>query len=128
MRACSDLAFSRASRSAASASAGNPTLDFLLLRMRHRSDFPALSDSVSRIQRVANSEHHNLHSLAAQLRVEPDHDRVWAKFKGGRERTLAMSRELVDALALRVDARIARALRAALLALQEAADPTPANP
>ena len=52
---------------AASAAATNATLDFLLRRMRHRSDFPALSDSVSRIQRVANSEHHNLHNLADEI-------------------------------------------------------------
>jgi len=35
---------------------GNATLDFLLLRMRRKSDFPALSDTVVRIQRVATSE------------------------------------------------------------------------
>ena len=49
------------------AAAANATLDFLLRRMKHRTDFPALSDSVSRIQRVANSEHHNLHSLADEI-------------------------------------------------------------
>ena len=32
------------------------TLDFLLRRMRHKSDFPALSDAVVRIQRVTQSE------------------------------------------------------------------------
>ena len=49
------------------AAAANATLDFLLRRMKHRSDFPALSDSVSRIQRVASSEHHNLHRLAEEI-------------------------------------------------------------
>jgi eukaryotic-like serine/threonine-protein kinase len=49
------------------ATAGHATLDFLLLRMKHRSDFPALSDAVSRIQRVANSENENLQSLAAEI-------------------------------------------------------------
>lgn len=49
------------------ATAGHATLDFLLLRMKHRSDFPALSDAVSRIQRVANSENENLQSLSAEI-------------------------------------------------------------
>ena len=35
---------------------GHGTLEFLLRRMRHKSDFPALSDSVARIQRVATSD------------------------------------------------------------------------
>ena len=51
----------------AQAAAGNATLDFLLQRMRSRSDFPALSDSVGRIQRVANSDNENLHSLASEI-------------------------------------------------------------
>ena len=42
-------------------------LDFLLRRMRHKSDFPALSDSVARIQRVAASEHENLGTLAGEI-------------------------------------------------------------
>ena len=50
------------------ASAGqNSTLEFLLRRMRHKSDFPALSDSVVRIQRVANSENENLASLSSEI-------------------------------------------------------------
>ncbi len=43
------------------------TLDFLLRRMRHKSDFPALSDAVTRIQRVANSDTENLNSLANEI-------------------------------------------------------------
>jgi HD-like signal output (HDOD) protein len=43
------------------------TLDFLLRRMRHKSDFPALSDSVVRIQRVANSENESLASLSSEI-------------------------------------------------------------
>jgi serine/threonine protein kinase len=43
------------------------TLEFLLRRMRHKSDFPALSDSVARIQRVANSENESLSSLSAEI-------------------------------------------------------------
>ena len=45
----------------------NGTLEFLLRRMRHKSDFPALSDSVGRIQRVANSENENLASLSSEI-------------------------------------------------------------
>lgn len=45
----------------------NGTLDFLLRRMRHKSDFPALSDSVARIQRVANSETESLASLSSEI-------------------------------------------------------------
>ena len=46
---------------------GNGTLDFLLRRMRHKSDFPALSDSVARIQRVANGENESLASLSGEI-------------------------------------------------------------
>ena len=38
-------------------------LEFLLRRMRHKSDFPALSDSIARIQRVTHSENQSLGSL-----------------------------------------------------------------
>ena len=47
--------------------AGNATLDFLLRRMRHKSDFPALSDSVARIQRVANSEDDSISDLTHEI-------------------------------------------------------------
>ena len=43
------------------------TLEFLLRRMRHKSDFPALSDAVVRIQRVADSDRENLSSLANEI-------------------------------------------------------------
>jgi serine/threonine protein kinase len=43
------------------------TLDFLLRRMRHKSDFPTLSDSVVRIQRIATSDKENLNSLANEI-------------------------------------------------------------
>jgi serine/threonine protein kinase len=42
-------------------------LDFLLRRMRHNSDFPALSDAVARIQQVANAENGNLDSLSGEI-------------------------------------------------------------
>jgi serine/threonine protein kinase len=43
---------------------GHATLDFLLRRMRHKTDFPALSAAVVRIQRVAASEKESLKSLS----------------------------------------------------------------
>ncbi len=43
------------------------TLEFLLRRMRHKSDFPALSASVVRIQRVANSDKETLGSLSEEI-------------------------------------------------------------
>ncbi len=52
---------------AAPTGSANGTLDFLLRRMRHKSDFPALSDSVARIQRVANSENESLASLSGEI-------------------------------------------------------------
>ena len=50
------------------AQGGSGALDFLLRKMRHKSDFPALSDSVARIQRVANSERESVASLSAAIR------------------------------------------------------------
>lgn len=49
------------------AAGGSGTLDFLLRRMRHKSDFPTLSDSVVRIQRIATSDKENLNSLANEI-------------------------------------------------------------
>lgn len=40
------------------------TLDFLLRRMRHKSDFPALSESVSAINRVASSDNESIDKLS----------------------------------------------------------------
>jgi len=56
-----------AAGAATAAAGGSGTLDFLLRRMRHKSDFPALSDSVGRIQRVANSENESLASLSGEI-------------------------------------------------------------
>jgi len=47
--------------------ANSGTLEFLLRRMRHKSDFPAMSDSVGRIQRVANSDNESLGSLSNEI-------------------------------------------------------------
>jgi len=46
------------------AGASHGTLDFLLRRMRHKTDFPALSQSVVHIQRVATSDTETLASLS----------------------------------------------------------------
>ena len=44
---------------------GRPsTLDFLLRRMRHRSDFPALSESVAAINKIASSETERIDKLS----------------------------------------------------------------
>ncbi len=53
--------------SAAAAAHGNSTLDFLLRRMRHNSDFPALSDSMARIQGMANSETVSVGSVTNEI-------------------------------------------------------------
>ncbi|WP_374562455.1 HDOD domain-containing protein [Ideonella sp.] len=46
---------------------GHGTLDFLLRRMRLHGDFPALSDSVTRIQRVTASENESLQALSSEI-------------------------------------------------------------
>jgi len=61
---------------------------------------------------------HNLRTLCADLRDAADRSTVWARFRGGRERTTAMSRALVDALAPRVSRELADGLRAAIEALE----------
>ena len=48
-------------------SGNNGTLDFLLRRMRHRTDFPALSESIARIQRIADTDDQSLGTLAAEV-------------------------------------------------------------
>jgi eukaryotic-like serine/threonine-protein kinase len=45
----------------------NGTLDFLLRRMRHRTDFPAMSESIARIQRIADTDDQSLGTLAAEV-------------------------------------------------------------
>ena len=42
-------------------------LEFLLRRMRHKSDFPALCDSIARIQRVTHSVNPSLGSLSGEI-------------------------------------------------------------
>jgi serine/threonine protein kinase len=47
--------------------AGQGTLEFLLRRMRHKSDFPALSESVSAINRIAQSERDSIQKLSSSI-------------------------------------------------------------
>lgn len=68
---------------------------------------------------------HNLRTLSDDLRGVADPDVVWRRFTGGRERTLAMSRTLVDALAARCDVRLAAELRDALDDLEQVATRRP---
>jgi (p)ppGpp synthase/HD superfamily hydrolase len=57
---------------------------------------------------------HNLASLREALASAQDPDEIWARFNGGRERTLAVATELVGALAERVQPALSRALREVL--------------
>lgn len=43
------------------------TLAFLLRRMKLRTDFPALSDAISRVNRLATSERENINTLASAI-------------------------------------------------------------
>ena len=43
---------------------GNSTLDFLLRRMRHRTDFPALSTAISAVNKALASESENIATLS----------------------------------------------------------------
>jgi (p)ppGpp synthase/HD superfamily hydrolase len=63
---------------------------------------------------------HNLRSLAADLAAASDKSVIWARFKGGRDRTVALSRALVEALAQHVDPRLGQALRAAMTDVERA--------
>ena len=57
----------RAAEEATPSTNSKSTLDFLLRRMRHKSDFPALSDSVTRIQRLATSDKGSVGSLTNEI-------------------------------------------------------------
>ena len=48
-------------------SGGPATLGFLLRRMRHKSDFPAMSESVMRVQSLASSENESLNGLTSEI-------------------------------------------------------------
>ena len=47
--------------------AGSGTLDFLLRRMRHKTDFPAMSDSMVRIQGMAGSDKESVGSITNEI-------------------------------------------------------------
>ncbi|NDP40131.1 MAG: HDOD domain-containing protein [Rhodoferax sp.] len=51
----------------AGAASSNSTLEFLLRRMRHKSDFPALSDAVLRIQSMASSDKESINSVTNEI-------------------------------------------------------------
>ena len=51
----------------ASTDAKQSTIDFLLRRMRHKSDFPALSESVSAINKIAGSEKESVANLSSSI-------------------------------------------------------------
>lgn len=52
---------------ASAAGSSQSTVDFLLRRMRHKSDFPALSESVSAINRIASSEGESVSKLSLTI-------------------------------------------------------------
>ncbi|THF63455.1 serine/threonine protein kinase [Pseudothauera rhizosphaerae] len=52
---------------AARGEAAQSTVDFLLRRMRHKSDFPALSESVSAINRIASDETESINKLSLTI-------------------------------------------------------------
>lgn len=81
---------------------------------------PDMSDDAVCVKSV--DKLHNLHSLANDLEGEEDNDAVWSKFHGGRERTIAHSRELVDALTARAPEALSNELRAAFLRFERAAE------
>ncbi|MDN3923086.1 serine/threonine protein kinase [Roseateles violae] len=47
--------------------ADGATLEFLLRRMRHKSDFPAMSEAVGRIQRLTHSESESISGLSNEI-------------------------------------------------------------
>lgn len=49
------------------ATGNSSTLEFLLRRMRHKSDFPAMSDAVIRIQRMATSDNESVNSITNEI-------------------------------------------------------------
>ena len=51
----------------ASADAKQSTIDFLLRRMRHKSDFPALSDSVGTINKITGSDKESISTLSNSI-------------------------------------------------------------
>ena len=67
LRQWSGAAQSSGEDAAQQADSGSGTLEFLLRRMRHKSDFPALSNSVVRIQGMATSETESVSSVTNEI-------------------------------------------------------------
>ena len=55
------------SANGAAGGGSSATLDFLLRRMRHKSDFPAMSEAVVRIQSMASSETESVSSVTNEI-------------------------------------------------------------
>ena len=66
MREAFDL-YLEPEESVPSGDARQSTMDFLLRRMRHKSDFPALSESVSAINRITGSDKESVSQLSASI-------------------------------------------------------------
>ena len=49
------------------AATAQSTLEFLLRRIRHKSDFPALSQAISAINKIANADAESLHVLSSTI-------------------------------------------------------------
>ena len=60
-------AWSRPPEAMVSTGGSSATLEFLLRRMRHKSDFPAMSESVVRIQSMATSETESVSSVTNEI-------------------------------------------------------------
>lgn len=78
---------------------------------------PRLSPDAAAVKCM--DKQHNLESLLGDLQRADDPADVWKRFRGGRDKTMAHAEQLVDALELRVDPRMARALRKTFDELQE---------
>lgn len=80
---------------------------------------PQLSNEA--VQVKAADALHNLSTLRDALQAAVDPAPIWREFKGGRDGTLATKGAMVEALARRVEPRIARELRATFAGLQQVA-------
>ena len=76
---------------------------------------PRLSPEAARV--LAMEKLHNWMCLAAELRGAADPGRVWSAFRGGRDETLRVARELADALGARLEPALADRLRRAVAEL-----------
>jgi HD-like signal output (HDOD) protein len=85
-------------------------LDFLLRRMRHKSNFPALSDSVAGILRVTGSESENMDDVVAEILkdvaltnklLRMANTAIYARAGGGNISTVSRAVALVGLAAVR---------------------------